>query len=30
MVIYDPKQDPDGVEARRIVQFVEEVTGRLP
>ncbi len=30
IVIYDPEQDPDGAEARRIVQFVTEVAASLP
>jgi len=30
LTIYDPDQDPDGTEARRIVQFVAEVAPALP
>lgn len=30
LVIYNPEQDPDGSEARRIVQFVTDVAGFLP
>ena len=30
IAIYDPEQDPDGTEARRIVQYVTDVAGSLP
>jgi arginase len=30
IAIYDPEQDPDGTEARRIVQYVADVAGSLP
>jgi len=30
IAIYDPEQDPDGTEARRIVQYVTDAAGSLP
>ena len=30
IAIYDPEQDPDGTEAKRIVQYVADVAGSLP
>ncbi len=29
IAIYDPEQDPDGMEARRIVRYVADVAGSL-
>ena len=30
IAIYDPEQDPDGTEARRIVRYVADVAGSIP